>query len=131
MESEYLLTLSGSGYLHDIFKKGSDVTARIKTITCYDIYNDSQDDVWINCRVDNLSHFCLLNQYINLVREGNSIIITYQVKYSTIGTVFSGVTPEDNSNQILTVYGKLISLGDCFINGSRLSTNMPNLLSAA
>lgn len=131
MKSEYLLTLSGSGYLQDIFKKGSNVTARIKTITCYDVNNQSQDDIWINCKVDNLSHFCLLNQYMNLVREGNIIIITYQIKYSTIGTVFSGITPEDNSNQILTVYGKLISLGDSFINGSRLSTNMPHLLSAA
>ncbi len=50
MNSEYLLTLSGSGYLHDIFKNGSDITVRIKTITYYDFNNHSQDDVWINCK---------------------------------------------------------------------------------
>ena len=118
----HLLTLSGYGYLHGIITNGNQTMARLKAVTHFNPSHEGQEDVWIECQVTDRKQLAYLNCLLNSVHAGEKVMVTFEAEYTAFINAYSGQTAED-PNQIVTLQGKLLALGDSYINGCLVEQN--------
>lgn len=112
----HLLRMSGYAYLHDIIQVGDQMVARIKAPTHFNPTSHGKDDVWIDVVICDFHQLARLNELLQSVRVGEGVMITFEAEYDLLLDAFSGQTAEDPSH-IVTLTGKLLNLGECYING--------------
>ncbi len=115
MQFHHLLSLSGYGYLHDLIPINNKQVARIKAITHFNPSSQGKDEVWIDCEVEGfIAH--RLQELIRLVRNGDNVMLTFQVEFSAFCSAYAGQAVEDPKHMV-TLQGKLQELGSIYING--------------
>jgi hypothetical protein len=125
-----MLYLSGFGYLEKITRNNHQCIARIKTITDSASSNNAQDEVWIECVVDNTSQHEALFTRLEPLLSTDIILLHYKAHYQTLNAFFHSQDTQD-PNHLICLQAKLISAQRCYLNGQSLkSANKPDFETA-
>lgn len=116
MNFEPFFCLSGYGYLDSIIQSGGKFIAKIKVLTHPDTSIPRQDDVWIECEVNNATYQLRLTNLLRLVQTGQSVLIQFIAEYCAFRCAYSGQMLDDPSH-IIILHGKLHLMKSCYING--------------
>lgn len=111
-----IFSLSGVGYLHEVFRKNDEVFAKINVIHHFTDGAKHSDDVWILCNIkgdDLLQRMVVLE---NNLRKQKAIILHFSIQYLGFDFCQNGITEED-PNHIVFLAGKLQRIEKCYING--------------
>ncbi len=118
--------INGFGYLESISFNESKCIARIKAI-----HASSQEDVSLDCEIHGVLEERLF-VFLSEVKKGNTVIITFNAAYRKFGASFSYNDPDTNTDEQITILDcKLLSMGNCYINGSLIDKNVFSYLLAA
>ncbi len=117
MNTKHLFCLSGWGYLQDIVEKSGKFIAVISMLTHSGSSQLDNDDVQLDCEVNNEAHKACLKSFLDLKRAGKCVMLNFLAEYSSFINVFSGQAPDDPKHMI-TLQTKLRLLKSCSINGS-------------
>lgn len=112
----HLLRISGYAFLHDILTVGEQMKARVKAQTHFNPTSQGKDDLWIDMVIDNFYQKQRLTNLIQSVKDGKNVMITFETEYDLLLEVYSGQA-KDDPNHIVMLSGKLLKLGDCYIDG--------------
>ena len=87
-------------------------------------HNPSSEEVILDCIVGNdLKLLETLNLMYQTWRENHHILLQFTCQYRHFGYCYSGLTPEDPKN-LLTLHAKLISVGEWYCDGQRVTGAM-------
>ncbi len=118
--------INGFGYLEGISFRESKCIARIKAI-----HASSQEDVWLDCEIQGILEDYLCT-FLSEVQKGNIIILYFKAAYRKFGVSFFYNDPDTHTDeQIVILNCKLLSIGNCYINGSLIDKNDVRYLLAA
>jgi hypothetical protein len=123
MTTNQHLCLNGSGYLRDVIQEKGRTIARINIITHLDLRNSLQDNIWIDCFVQDKAlqlHFCRLTKFL---QDGHAVLIRFKAEYGKFVTAYSGLTSDDPEN-IVHLKGRLLALESGYLDGKKMFSSM-------
>lgn len=111
--------ITGRGYLNDILKQGDLV--RICMIQHLAVEHESEtEEVWLDCKVNNLEIKRLLLKLKEMLSAGNAMIIKFLANYQEFLVCHHGQT-EDDIDRIVHLKAELCNISEVHVNGMRIS----------
>ena len=127
MASSKLFSLNGFAYLENISFNESKCIAHIKAI-----HQPHEDEVYLDCEIQGALEeylFALLAE----VKKGSCVIVSFNAQYRKFGVAFSLAhsEAENTDEQLVILQCRLLSVGNCYLNGAPVDRNYFKYLLAA
>jgi len=127
MASSKFFSLNGFGYLENISYHESKCIATIKAINL-----SSEDDIYLDCEIQGALEEYLF-AFLSEVKKGNTVLISFSAVYRKFRVAFSvqDSEAEKHDDHIIRLECKLLSIGNCYINGCPVNKGKFRFLKAA
>jgi hypothetical protein len=116
MKANQAFCLSGVGYVQKIKRGDNYFTVQIKAVTDFDASRVGNDEVWIDCIVENTHSQVELFELLETMLATNVILIQYKALYEKFNDTYFQQHVA-NPGQIVFLRTTLDSVKKCYVNG--------------
>jgi hypothetical protein len=113
--NKLMLSLSGFGYLENVWREDDGVAVSIKAITGFET-SGYHDVVMLNCVLDSDRQAAFFRKLVPLIGTSNNIILYYKAYYEFFKVAHSGRAASDPQH-LISLQARLLSVQRCYVNG--------------